>query len=458
MEDGRRLGVLVLTNMYPPHHYGGYELSCRDVMVRLAARGHDVTVLTSTARVEGVGDPPGERAAGVRRDLTIYWDDHVLQSPPVWRRFAIERANQRALAEAVAQARPDVVSVWNMGAMSLGLLTSVAERGIPMVLAVCDDWLVYGPKLDAWHRLFLHRPRLARLAGSVTGVRTTLPDLGAEAGCFVSDFTRRRAEAESAWSFERSTVVHSGIERAEFDPGAEPADPRPWGWRLLYVGRLDERKGIETLLRAMATLPPEARLDVLGRGDAAFRRRLDALVGELGLDGRVRFDVVDRAALAERYRAADVCVFPSEWDEPFGLVPVEAMACGTPVVGTGRGGSGEFLLDGWNALRFDAGDAGALTSAVRRLAGDAELRRRLVAGGRATAELLDTDRLADVFEAWHVAAAGRFRDGTPADRPTFAEVLGAGVDDEGAEPRHMSSDPCTPARPASNPDPRNAST
>src|SRR5437868_9212139 len=82
--------VLVLTNMYPPHHYGGYELSCRDVMDRFRARGHDVTVLTSTVRVGGVADPPDERSRGVRRDLQLYWEDHRLLSPPVWRRVTIE--------------------------------------------------------------------------------------------------------------------------------------------------------------------------------------------------------------------------------------------------------------------------------------------------------------------------------------------------------------------------------
>ena len=57
-----------------------------------------------------------------------------------------------------------------------------------------------------------------------------------------------------------------------------------------------------------------------------------------------------REELPAAYRAADVFVFPSTWSEPFGLVPIEAMACGVPVVGSGTGGSGEFLIDGATAL------------------------------------------------------------------------------------------------------------
>ena len=147
---------------------------------------------------------------------------------------------------------------------------------------------------------------------------------------------------------------------------------------------------------------------------------------ELGLGGRrVRFDEVPRSQLAMRYRDADALVFPSEWEEPFGLVPVEAMACGTPVIASGTGGSAEFLVDGANCLLAAPGDAVSWAGAIARLAGDAALRARLVRGGLATADELDVDRLAEVFEAWHAAAAARFADGTPLHRPPPTTSLSA---------------------------------
>src|SRR3954469_8233557 len=145
--------ILTITNMYPPHHLGGYELSCWDVMRRLQSRGHDVRVLTTDMRVQGV-DEGDER--GVDRVLRFYWDDHELLSPPFPKRLAIERHNQRHLRRLLDSFHPDVVSVWNMGGMSLGLLPALERRGPPLVLAVCDDWLSYGPHLDAWIRLFPH--------------------------------------------------------------------------------------------------------------------------------------------------------------------------------------------------------------------------------------------------------------------------------------------------------------
>jgi glycosyltransferase involved in cell wall biosynthesis len=78
-------------------------------------------------------------------------------------------------------------------------------------------------------------------------------------------------------------------------------------------------------------------------------------------------------------------VFPVRWEEPWGLVPLEAMARGRPVAATGRGGSGEYLRDGENALLFEAGDPAGLARAVARLAEDPALRERLREAGLETA-------------------------------------------------------------------------
>jgi glycosyltransferase involved in cell wall biosynthesis len=120
----------------------------------------------------------------------------------------------------------------------------------------------------------------------------------------------------------------------------------------------------------------------------------------------VTFDMASsRQQLRDHYCGADVVVFPSEWPEPFGLVPLEAMACGTPVVATGTGGSGEFLEDGVNCLLFTPGDPDALAKALSRLAEDPALRSRIVAGGTATARRMNMDVYADKLEVLHRRAA-----------------------------------------------------
>jgi glycogen(starch) synthase len=435
--------ILTLTNWYPPHHFGGYEALCDDVMGRLAARGHDIEVLCGNELRPGV--TAAETAPyPVHRQLQMYWRDSAPWTPSDAEQRRIEQSNQRTLENALDRFRPEVVSVWAMGALSLNLLTTIAGRQIPMVYAVCDDWLIYGLDLDPWAGRWQGSP-IKRLQGRATTARThlptVLPDLG-RTGCFayLSRYTRAATEEASPWTYPIDPVIYPGIDRPSFPPPNETE--RPWHWRLLYTGRLDTRKGTDTLLRALALLPTEATVSFLGRGEPAERERLEALAGQLGLGERVHFEEIPRSELPAAYASHDCFIFPSEWPEPFGMVPIEAMACGTPVVGTGVGGSGEFLHDRVNCLRFAPGDHAALARAVTELAEDPELRGALRRGGWVTADQFDLAWTVDAYEACHTAAAEHRLD-TLALTPHPSQALsgprgriGALIDHH--EPTHLS--------------------
>jgi glycosyltransferase involved in cell wall biosynthesis/SAM-dependent methyltransferase len=414
--------ILTLTNWFPPHSRGGYEVLCDDVMTRLHQRGHAVEVLCSDERLSDIS-ATAEPVFPVQRALRMYWRDGAPWRPGLRTQLEIERDNQRHLLDALDRVRPDVVSVWHMGALSLGLLTTVARRGIPMVYGICDDWLTYGLALDPWSGHWQRSPA-RRAAGwmtaRLTGVPTVVSDLGATGCfCFISGVTRDRARTESPWCYPVGLVVPAGIDGTLYPaPDATPA--RPWSWEILYVGRLDPRKGTDSLLRAMARLPDDATLSMVGREEANERWRLDQLAGELGLSGRVTFRWVERADTPSVYIDHDCLVFPSTWSEPFGLVPLEAMACGVPVVATGVGGSGEFLVDGVNCLLYPPDDEVALAKAVSRLAGDAALRGHLRDNGWQTAARFDVRHMADAYEECHLAAAARTLDRLELARPAPA--------------------------------------
>ena len=416
--------ILVVTNMYPPHHYGGYEINCAEAVAHWRSQGHHVEVLTSDWRVPGVEDPRVE--AGVHRALRLYWRDHDIVRPSLLGCLRLERANQAALAELLDRVRPDLVSVWHMGCVSLGLLASVARRGLPVVHVVHDDWLVYGPIVDRWTHVGRRLGSLGRGLARASGLPPPDHDVGGHGlFAFVSEHTRSRAD-QAPWTLGRTTTTWCGINTDDFPPVGPEADRRArdsWSWRLLHVGRIDERKGVDVAIRALARLPETATLELLGRGDDAHLAELHALAEELGVADRVRIDVADRSGLAERYVAADVVLFPPRWEEPFGLVPVEAMACGTPVVATGTGGSDEFLLHEGNCLRVPVDDDEALAAAVTRLAEDGELRGRLVARGRATVPLLTLGRWLDGLDAWHRAEVGA--EAPPASRPALRDEVAA---------------------------------
>jgi glycosyltransferase involved in cell wall biosynthesis len=130
------------------------------------------------------------------------------------------------------------------------------------------------------------------------------------------------------------------------------------------------------------------------RGSEEDPDALHEMLFDHGLDDQVGMTgFVDEPA--DAMRALDVVVHASTQPEPFGLVIAEAMACGRPVIATAAGGAAEIVDDGVDALTVPPGDAEALADVIARLAGDAALRARLGAAGRAKAErLFDRARLA----------------------------------------------------------------
>jgi glycosyltransferase involved in cell wall biosynthesis len=400
--------ILAVGNMYPPHHQGGYELVWQSSNRAARADGHAVRVLVSTHRDPSVedGDEPD-----VHRTLRWYWDWNAYDFPrlPLTERIRIERANARVLRRHLAEFRPDVVAWWSMGHMSLSMIELVRRAGIPAVFSIHNDWLVYGPKADQWTRFWLDRsPLLAGAAERALGLPTRFDPAAAGRLVFNSRYSQRAAE-QAGVRTGGAQVIHPGIGR-EF---LEPFPPRPWRWRLLYVGRIDRGKGVDTAVAALPRLPAESRLAVYGKGDAGYAAELRAQAARAGVGDRLEMGAFrDAAGLRRAYDEADAVVFPVRWQEPWGLVPLEAMGIGRPVVTTAGGGTAEFVRDGENALVIAPDDPARLAAAVRRLGEDGDLRRALIAGGRATAARhtaaeFDRRTLAAIIEVARGPAAAR---------------------------------------------------
>ncbi len=173
----------------------------------------------------------------------------------------------------------------------------------------------------------------------------------------------------------RMVMIPSGVNTELFRPDgpAEPRGPQP---RVVTVGRLVERKGFEDVIRAM-TLVPGAELVVVGGtpdGQDPYADRLRELAESCRVADRVRLvGAVPAQQMPRWYRSADVLA-AAPWYEPFGLTPLEAMACGVPVVATAVGGLTDTVVDGVTGDLVPARDFRALGGALRRLLGD-EMRR-----------------------------------------------------------------------------------
>jgi glycosyltransferase involved in cell wall biosynthesis len=406
----KQLRVLTVTLDYPPPLSGGYGVMCAQVCSWLKSRGHEVLVLTAIPLEPGIvstGSDAEEGAVPVRRILRSYWDGSACLDLPFQEALTVEQHNQRQMQRMLATYHPDVVAFWHMGAMSLGLITTTARLGFPLVFVIGDDWLCYGGWTDAWLRWCNEHPEQAAAVEQRTGLPTRLPDLGAMGiFCFVSALTKSRAEQIGGWYFPRAEIIFPGLSPTEFPPLVEMPD-HLWGWRLLWVGRVIEEKGIETAIHALSLLPLNATLEIVGMVDPVYRQHLEALAATLGVASRLSFSLASRQQMRQRYQQADVTLFTSKMEhEAFGLVPLEAMASGCPVIATGIGGSGEYCLDGVNCLRVPPGDPAALAHAARELVQSRDLCQRLVEGGLRTASTCTLDHQAAGIERSLLGASG----------------------------------------------------
>jgi glycogen(starch) synthase len=391
--------VLSVGNRYPPWSVGGYEATWAASVAHLRAAGHTVRVLTTRPDPTDHPAPGGwaELPPDVHRELAWYWRAHAFARPRLADTIRLERANAAVVARHLRTFAPDVVMWWAMGGMSLSLLEQVRRAGVPAVGVVGDDWLAYGRRVDGWSRRFTGLGRVvAPVAELLTGLPARLRPDRAARWSMNSHHTLHAARA-AAGPLGNASIAHPGVDPERF----APAPPRPeWEWRLLYCGRIDPRKGIATAVQALAELPPQATLAIHGDGDDGHRAELVQLARGLGVADRVAFSSSDHAHVPGTYAACDAIVFPVTWQEPWGLVPLEAMAVRRPVIATRAGGGpAEYLSDGENCLQFAPGDAAGLAAAIVRLAEEPALRSALVAGGARTAGRL-TER------AFHEALAG----------------------------------------------------
>ncbi|MCJ8505709.1 glycosyltransferase [Kocuria flava] len=226
-----------------------------------------------------------------------------------------------------------------------------------------------------------------------------------------------RAEAEQLVALygadpRRLAVVAPGVDLAVFRPGpaAERPAPPDRALRVLFAGRLQPLKGPQVLVEALGALrqdpsAPAVELELAGVGDPAFAAALRERVRSLGLAGAVRFcGALPEAGLAQRMRRADVVAVPSS-SETFGLVALEAQACGTPVLATDVDGLRTAVLDGVTgrlvpdrspeAWAHALADLAARPAALERLGQAAARRARgfsWAATARATAEVYERAR------------------------------------------------------------------
>jgi phosphatidylinositol alpha-mannosyltransferase len=341
---------------------GGVQAHVRDLAETLMDLGHEVSVLTPAT--DDAALPPYAVSAG--RAVPIPYNGSVA----------------RMLLGPVSAGR---VRRWlKDGAFDL---IHVHEPAAPSVSIIALYWAGDLPAVATFHAsnarsraMIILEPLIipplekvrGRIAVSEAARRTTVSHLGGDAVLIPNGVAVER--------FAQAPLL----------PGAHD------GRTLAFLGRIDEpRKGLAVLLEAMALLPPNVRLLVAGPGEAEIPPALAGRVTLLGL--------VDDAYKASLLRSADVYVAPNVGSESFGIVLLEAMAAGAPVVASNLDAFARVLDGGRCGVLFPTGDAAALATAVRGLLADPGRQEELALAGRAEARRYDWPVVArqvlDVYEA-----------------------------------------------------------
>ena len=303
--------------------------------------------------------------------------------------------NPRAAREVVASARrlrPDVVHVHNTWfALSPAVVAGVAAAGFPVVLTLhnyrlaciagtlhrdghrCTDCVGRGPLPGVVHRCYRDSALLSGVAAATVGLHR-------RRGTWSRDVRLYLAPSPVV----EQAMVGAGLAAARVrvkphftdDPGPRPAPPSRSG-RVLFAGRLSPEKGVDVLVEAWAAAPAGLELVIAGDGPLA-----GALRGRAGPG--VRFlGAVPADALSREMLGARALVFPSTWEEPFGLVLVEAMAHGLAVVGSDAGATRWIVDPLEDGQLVRPGDPASLAAALARLADDAFVDRAAEAGRKA---------------------------------------------------------------------------
>jgi glycosyltransferase involved in cell wall biosynthesis len=338
---------------------GGAEIHLHEIFERIAARGHDVTMLCGG----WPGCPPRAELGGLVVHRTGIRQTFALTAWPYYRRHLasqpfdvlVEDINKMPLYTPLWGARRVVACVPHLFGG-----TAFQELSAPLAAAV---WLSERPI-----------PVVYRRTPFEAISESTADDL-----------------VGRGISRDRVRVIYPGASCAYYTPDPALRSPTPC---FAYLGRLKRYKGVDLVIRAFAQLRDQrAVLEIAGEGD--FRPALEALAASLDLTARVRFlGFVSEAEKLALLRRAWATAFASP-KEGWGLTNIEASACGTPVVASNSPGIRESVHDGETGFLVPHGDTAAMAAAMQRLCESPALVARLGERGRQFAESFTWDRAAE---------------------------------------------------------------
>lgn len=428
--------ILVLTNLYPPHHAGTYDFRCQTVTELLSKRGHQMRVLTSNHGLNAE-----QRDEEIERRLRL----NGVYGHIAWTGFGdvkeLEKHNHEVLRETIAEFQPNLVFVWSLYGLSKSLIFALRHAQLPTVYDVADHWLASELRQDPWLRFWNQQPapllnaffrtcleliglrsrldvvaptrmmkgydRLPSVYGAPEALEAVEPNSIAgfrfERIYFCSQALKTQTE-QAGFKVSHAEVIYPGIPAEQYFGEVKP--PSSPVNKFLIVSRLENESGVMTALQALIHARQnkvKSVLTICGRGDSDYVAQLKSFALRNQLPAE--FITVSNLTrdLPGIYRQHDAFLYTAEWDEPYAAPPLEAMACGLPLIGAKSGGVRELLRHGENAFTYTPGDALELASRIQELQMQRALRAQMAETAQAEAlgkfnESTVTDQIENYLE------------------------------------------------------------
>lgn len=345
--------ILTISNYYPPHFVGGYEILCRDTMQYLKDKGHEVHVLTSDYQAS-------HSQKNITRKLKLIDYD----TPTYFNKLYTEHINYKQVYQKIQTFKPDIVFFWSLRGISLSVIEAVEELGVSKVFQIGDFWMK-GFIREGWNfQLKQH-------------IKSFLPLMHAKPIKIEPSICVSRWIAKEMYN--RYKVTDSKvIPPFTFIPETliEKVNPSV---SFVFSGRIEPEKGLDLAINALIQFyknNPDAEFSfhIYGDGNKAYINSCKKIAEEISSHIIWEGKVDNRSQI---YTKHDVLLMPTRMKEPFGMVITEAMAHGTVVVATNAYGPSETIQDQSTGLLFPCDDINAMADCISKLYFSKDLREQL---------------------------------------------------------------------------------
>lgn len=405
--------ILFLTNFYPPHELGGQGRSCQSVVEALLDRGHQGIVLTSRH---------GSSQENSEDGLVYRWLFLEMELAP-WRNFfsfyqwkSREAQNLEYFEILIEKLDPDIIFVWGMWNLPRSL-PEYAEKRLPgkVIYRFADYWPILPSQLELywrepgrhWFSEMAKRSLRPHVLSQLTK-EDSYPKCRFEHAYCISNAAKKKLLDEGV-PINNAQIIYNGIDVSLYIDGKanDCGVKSNKKWLLGFVGRLSPEKGVDLAIEALGKLVfdyglNDLNLDIVGAGHEDYEQYLRRSVLNLGLESHVSF--VGKALPKQMpaiYRQFDLLLFPSTWEEPFGLVVLEAMVSGVVVIASDEGGPAEIITNNENGVLFSRGDADDLAAKTALVISNDHLFSHIAeAGPQLVMKRFNLNRMIDDIESF----------------------------------------------------------